>query len=105
VTQTEYQIPLIASPQTLTVTLAGVTYNMRVLWNAASQCWVLDIYDSSGNPVINGIALVTGVDLLAQFGYLNFGGQLVVQTDFDTLAIPTLANLGTNGNLYFVVTD
>jgi hypothetical protein len=100
---TPYIIPLIPAPQTLSVTLGGNQYNLRVLWNNAASCWVLDIYDASNNPVVLGIAVVTGVDLLRQFGYLNFGGQLIAQTDFDTLAVPTADNLGTNGNLYFVV--
>lgn len=102
---TPYLIPLTAQPQTLTVTLGGNQYNLRVLWNSAANCWVLDIYDASGNPVVLGIAVVTGVDLLGQFGHLNFGGQLIAQTDFDTLAVPTQTNLGTNGNLYFVVVN
>jgi hypothetical protein len=100
---TPYTIPLIAAPQTLAVTLGGNQYNLRVLWNSAASCWVLDIYDASNNPVLLGVAIVTGVDLLRQFGYLNFGGKLIAQTDFNTLAPPTAENLGTNSNLYFVV--
>jgi hypothetical protein len=100
---TAYVVPLIPAAQTLSVSLGGNQYNLRVLWNAAANCWVLDIYDASNSPVVLGIPIVTGVDLLRQFGYLNFGGQLIAQTDFDTLAVPTADNLGTNSNLYFVV--
>jgi hypothetical protein len=102
---TAYLVPLQNTAQTLTIFMGGNSYNLRVLWNVPASCWVLDIYDASGNPVVLGIALVTGVDLLAQFGYLNFGGQLFAQTDFDTLAVPTFNNLGQNGNLYFVVAN
>lgn len=101
--RTAYTIPLIPTPQTLSIILGGTQYTLRVLWNSASSCWVLDIYDVSGNPVVLGIAIVTGADLLSQFEYLGFGGSLCAQTDFDTLAVPTFNNLGAGGNLYFVV--
>jgi hypothetical protein len=47
---------------------------------------------------------VPGIDLLEQFGYLNFGGELRVETDFDKNAPPTSANLGSQSHLYFVTT-
>jgi hypothetical protein len=85
--------------------MGGVQYQLTVRWNNVNQAWTLDIADVNGNPILDGIPIVTGVDLLEQFGYLNFGGQLIAQTDNDANAVPTLANLGTGGNLYFVVID
>jgi hypothetical protein len=49
--------------------------------------------------------LVTGADLLEQFGYLDLGGAFIVQTDHDIDAVPTFANLGTAGRLYFVASS
>jgi hypothetical protein len=100
---TPFLIPLQSSNQVIQVTLAGVLYQFTIRWNDANQAWTLDIADSNGNAIISGIPLVTGGDLLAPYGYLNFGGQLIVQTANDTNAVPTLANLGSAGNLYFVV--
>lgn len=107
VSSTAYEIPLSANPQTLAVTLAGVPYNLRVLWNADpnADCWVLDIYDVNDNPIVTGIPMVTGEDLLSQYAYLGIGGSLYVQTDNDTLAVPTFTNLGSTSHLYFVVGD
>lgn len=99
---TPYTIPLQAYNQQFLVTLAGMTYQLTVRWNDANQAWTLDIATSSGNPIVSGIPLVTGTDLLAPFAYLGIGGQLIVQTTNDTDAIPTLANLGTAGLLYFL---
>lgn len=99
---TPYEIPLIAAGQTFAVTLAGTDYNMKVRWNAASSCWILDISDATENPLVSGIPMVTGADLLEQYAYLGIGGQLFVQTDNDTDAVPTYANLGTTGHLFFV---
>lgn len=101
---TPYLIPLQPTNQIFTISLAGVQYQLKVKWNDANQTWVLDIYDATGSiPIICGIAIVTGVDLLAPYAYLGLGGQLIAQTTNDTYAVPTLANLGTAGNLYFVV--
>lgn len=95
-------VPLAPQPQTLQITLAGVAYTLRVVWNVPNDSWVLDVLDAGGDPVLCGVPLVTGADLLEQFNYLGIGGGLVVQTASNTDAVPTFANLGTDGNLYFV---
>lgn len=103
---TVYLVPLTNTPQKLSITLNGLTYNMRVVWNQAGLCWVMDIADGSNNPVLQGAPLVTGDDLLECFGYLGIGdnaGQMIVQTASDTDAVPTFANLGGDGNLYYVL--
>jgi hypothetical protein len=100
---TTFEIPLIASPQTMTIVLAGVPYQLRVVWNKANQSWVMDIADTNGVPILQGIPLVTGSDLLEQFGYLKFGGKLLVQTDNAPGAVPNFTNLGSTGHLYFQV--
>lgn len=103
-TRTSYEVPLEAAAQTFQIALAGVTYSVTLWWSSAANCWDISIADSNQVPIIDSIPLVTGVDLLGPFGYLNFGGQLVVQTDHDNDAIPTFENLGTTSHLYFVVT-
>ena len=100
---TVYEIPLIAQSQKFSITLAGINYNLRLVWNAYMQAWVLDINDTNNAPVIGGIPLVTGADLLEQYGYLVFGGQLIVQTDNNPDVLPTLDNLGSTSHLFFVV--
>jgi hypothetical protein len=101
---TPFLIPLQANNQVITATLAGTQYQLTIRWNDANQAWTLDIADSTGsNQIISGIPLVTGGDLLAPYAYLNLGGQLIVQTANNTDAVPTLANLGSTGNLYFLL--
>ncbi len=104
---TAYPIPLKPYPQQLSIALGGVTYTLTLQYrNTDDGGWTLDISDASGNtPILQGIPLVTGVDLLAQYAYLNFGGQLVVRTASDPDAVPTFSNLGTDGILYWVVTS
>jgi len=100
---TPFLIPLQPTNQVFVISLAGVQYQMTVKWNDANQAWTLDIANVNGTAIVSGIPIITGTDLLAPFAYLNFGGQLIVQTTNDTDAVPTLANLGSAGNLFFVV--
>ncbi len=42
------------------------------------DCWGLDIGDASNNPIVCGIPLIPGVNLLAQYAYLGISGELIV---------------------------
>ena len=101
---TIYEIPLqVGTPQSFSITLGGVQYRLTLQYrNDPAAGWTLDIADSTGDPIISGIPLVTGADLLAQYAYLGFGGRLRVQTTSDPDAVPTFTNLGDDGLLYWV---
>jgi len=100
---TIYPIPLQAQPQELTIQLGGVTYTLTLNYrNTDMGGWVLDIGDSNNSPILQGVPLVTGANLLAQYEYLDFGGALYCQTTSDPDAVPTFENLGTDGMLYWV---
>lgn len=101
---TVLSIPLNEGPQEFEITLGSTTYNMVLKWNYIGENWVLDIYDQNDAPILLGVPLITGADLLAQYGYLNFGGKLIAQTDNDVTRPPTYDNLGDGGSLYFVTT-
>lgn len=97
-----FKIPLTPEPQTFFISLAGVKYRLTLRFRAATDAgWVLDIADAQGAPLVEGIALVTGTDLLAPYAYLGIGGKLVVRSDADPDAVPTFANLGVGSQLYF----
>lgn len=101
---TPHLIPLIASPQTLSIAMGGVTYSLNVYWCRPAGLWMLDVSDVNNNPIIQGIPLVTGADLLAQYKYAGIGGQLIAQTDNNALLPPDFTSLGSTANLYFVTT-
>ena len=99
---TVYEIPLSPQPQRMTIALAGVTYRMRFHYaNVDQGGWLLDIGDANGVPLVAGMPLVTGADLLAQFPDLGFGGKLFVVSDGDPSAVPTFEDLGVTSRLYF----
>lgn len=100
---TPYVVPLqVGTPQTFSIALGGTTYKLTVLYrNDPQQGWVLDIADSADTPIIQGIPLVTGADLLAQYQHL-IPGHLSVVTTQDPDAVPTFDNLGKDALLYWV---
>lgn len=101
---TTFVLPLINIPQSFEIALAGKNYTMTCKWNASDEGgWVLDLADAdSGAPIAANIPLITGADCLAGLDYLGINGQLIVFTDGDDTAVPTLDNLGVESNLYFL---
>ena len=100
-----FEIPLSNAPQIISAILGGITYQLTLSYkNVAEGGWVMDIADASGNLLVSGIPLVTGVDLLAPYAYLGIAGKLRVQTTSNPDAVPTFDNLGADGKLYWVTT-
>ncbi|PWT77517.1 MAG: hypothetical protein C5B60_02470 [Chloroflexi bacterium] len=97
------EIALVSRPQTFNITLAGTPYHCRLQWNVPAAVWVLDIADQIGTPIISGIALVTGCDLLEQFTYAGIRGHLFVMTTVGPPDdVPGFFDLGVRGHVYFV---
>jgi hypothetical protein len=121
-----YTIPLKPEPQSFGITLAGKEYRLTVRWFDApeqadpagprsgasgdslpaqqdiSGTWTLDIEEpEKAAPIVMGIPLVTGCDLLEQYSYLEFSGELWVEGELP----PTLENLGSEVELVFIVQE
>lgn len=99
---TAYEIPLTPEAQTFQISLGSKQYRLTFKWNEVSSCWLLDIQDAQDVPLVMGIPVVTGTDLLKQYKYLGFEGQLVVQSQSEIDQIPTYESLGSDGLLFFV---
>lgn len=97
-----YEIPLTAEPQTFFIDLAGTTYKLTLKWCSPMGCWILDIANSDEIPLIMGIPVITGVDLLKQYAYVGIKGRLFAQSLGDLFSPPTFTNLGTGALLFFV---
>lgn len=96
-----WTIPLTPEPQSFGITLAGRELRLTVRWLQASEGgWLLDLYEpETAAPIVCGIPLVTGCDLLAPYAYLELGGALWLDGDEP----PDLDNLGVGVELCFVV--
>lgn len=121
-----YKVPLIASPQTFSVALAGTTYNLTLKYcssNAGAfegiisadpdstlstidtnqlDSWILDVSNESNTPILHGIPLIPGIDLFYQYKYLGIGGSLFAHVDGDADMVPDFDTLGSTSNLWFV---
>lgn len=103
-TEQLFKIPLSNVPQRFAIELAGLSLIVVSRWNGEMPAWVLDFYDEASNePMVLSLPLVSGVDLLTQFEHIGIPGQLIVYTDGDEFAPPTLENLGQEANLYYLV--
>lgn len=101
---TPYEIPLSPQPQTLQIDLSGTIYQLTFYWSTQGQCWMFNLADVDGNPLLMGAPVVTGINLLRQYDYLGIAGDIIVQTDHNPDQVPTFTNLGTEGHVYYVVT-
>jgi hypothetical protein len=101
---TTFILHLLNVPQSFDIALAGVNYIMTCRWNDAPEAgWVLDLSNADTNePIVANVPLITGADCLAGLEYLGINGQMIVFTDGDDFAVPTLDNLGVESNLYFL---
>ena len=98
------EIPLSADNQIFSIQLAGQSLRMRLLYRDSAG-WVLDILNSNSQPLVNGIPLVTGVDLLAPYAWLGFSGGLWVVSDDEAQTCPGKTTLGNTSHLYFITAD
>lgn len=98
-----FEIPLTPVQQRFSTVLGGVTVYLTVSWrNLGGAGWVLDLDDANQAPLVHGIPLVTGANLLGQHRHIGIPGEIWCQTDGDLDAVPTFENLGVDGKLYFV---
>ena len=97
-----FEIPLGPESQIFNVSLNAIDYKFSLSWNPSSSAWNVDIYSSSGFLLVGGIEMVADTDLLEPYSNLNFGGQLIAQTDGEIGVNPTYDNLGIASHLYFI---
>lgn len=99
-----FKIPFASIPQKFTIELGGITYTLINRWNPMDEGgWLIDILDADENPILMCLPLVTGTDLFQQHKHLGLPGMLIVFTDGDDGALPTLENLGSESNAWLVI--
>lgn len=105
---TIWEVPLVPHAQKVRVAIGGIFYTLHLKYNSVCDCWMMDINDTSDAiPIVHGVAVVTGTDLMGQFRYLGIGGGLpmtVMTTGVGRSPdeIPDYYNLGVDGRLFFM---
>lgn len=61
-------IPLLSNAQSLSVVLRGVTYQLTLTYNTREGYWTMSI-QQEGETLVNGVALVGGVDIVEQYTF------------------------------------
>lgn len=100
---TSYELPLTPNAQQFFIVLGLIQYSVTVRWCAPSSCWNMDLAQADGTPILYGVPLVTGTDLLGQYRHLGIVGEMRVQSDGDLNRTPQYHELGVDGHLYFIV--
>lgn len=96
------EIPLNSSPEQLfSITLSGQTYDCRVALNSRIGVWSIS-FAQANTDIINGVALLGGVDILKQYN-IPIENAYVVNLD-QANQDPSKDNLGTVAKL-FILTD
>jgi len=85
------------SSQINLVQINGLTYTFRIVWRGS---YILDILYQN-TPLVQGIALVTGQDLLGPYKYLGLGHLILANDDLSD-DCPTYSNLGQTCHLLYV---
>jgi hypothetical protein len=92
-------IPLTPQAQSFGIVLSGAEYRLTVRWfDAVEGGWHLDIQEPDNTaPLLLGLPLVGGCDLLRPFVYQQYGGGLRISGEHPA----TSENLGTAVRLVF----
>lgn len=97
-----FEIPLTSSPeQEFSISISGDVYDCRIVLNSRTGIWTIS-FAQNGTDILNGIALVGGVDTLRQFN-IPITNAYVVNLE-NPNQDPTKTNLGTVAKL-FILTD
>ncbi len=89
-----------------TVTLDGSRYTFDFYTDKADGGWYMDVSNDEGEPQVQGIRIVTGVELLYRFRYLQVPpGDLFVNSTLSTPADPDLTTWQRGeAKLYYMTT-
>jgi hypothetical protein len=100
-----FEIPLAGVAERFSIALAGTTYHLTVQWREAPLGgWFLDIADELDAPIVLGLALVVGINLLEPYAYLRIAGgaALYIVSNDGGDSAPDFKNLGTGRKLILV---
>lgn len=98
------EIPLGSVPGTVSLNLPGRSVRLRLTFEDGEGTWIMDIYDDGEAPLVCGIPLLIGLDLLGPYGHLGFNTRMfVLRRGGDPAEDIGYDDLGTAAGLFFEV--
>lgn len=96
-------IPLRSTPSyTFLSSIENVTYSFKVRFNDREQSWRLDIRESNGTPIVQGLKLLPNQNLTR--GYKDSrlpSGNFYIIDSFGKVTKPTFESLGDRHRLIY----
>lgn len=94
------EIPLLAgrSNQYADVTLAGIPFTIRMLWNEWGGYWSLSVAEYNGADIVSNVKAVSSYPLVGKFKRIGIAGDLYLLHKNGQTYRPTFEDIG--GNTY-----
>ena len=92
------EIPLLAGEQDQisSITIADVTYTLRMLWNERFGYWSLSLLDDFGDAILTNIKCVNNYPLVSRYQKTTFDGDLFFIHRGGKTYRPTFDDVGNN---------
>jgi len=84
-----------------TVTLGDAVYTLRFVWRERLAAWYMDLGDSTGTPIVQGVRLTTSWAPFESHGITGLAGVIYVRGN----AEPRREDIGVTTFLMFYPTD
>lgn len=92
-----------AERYSVAIPLDGDTYRFDVTWNVRESTWYVDLSDSDGNPLANGLRVTVGWDLLNSVTGENRPPESIIVLDLENTGTdPGRNDLGSRVILVYV---
>lgn len=86
-----------------TFTLSSTVYLFTIRYDQRMDRWIMDLADANSNPLVSGVPLLVGRNLIGRFVTEGLPvGYFFVTDDTNTGIEPTRFSFGTTHTLYFV---
>lgn len=96
------QIPLEPNPYYFfTITLEEDLYKLQFRWNYTDAAWYMNVENLSTYRAVNGIKLVTGIDLLQPYALYELGSMYMIDLEDENFD-PNFDDIGTRFCLVYV---
>lgn len=95
-----YIVPVTSNPNqrfssTIPINGKKIKFYFFLRYNTEQECWEMDLSDAAKTPLLASIPLVSGINILEQYMYLNIGEAYILKVNPNLKSSnPSQDNLG-----------